>query len=393
MQYIFLSLIFNKEHENDYFNELKKLPMSVQNFQSNLLDGFFENGLQDFCVLNTLPFPSFPKYKHFVVADEEFVLSGCKCKTLKYSNIPLLKERTKTIAVYKSLKALAKEEDVAIIVYSLYIPYLRACLKFKNERKNAHLHVIIPDLPYPYAPVSKSRWVNFRNKYIEKKSIPLAKRFDSFTFLTDGMAPIFADNNKRFCIVEGVYKHNEIFQRRTSSKKVFLYSGTLRVWSGILDFIIAFSSIHDKDIELWIFGAGEVEDQVKKAALKDHRIKYYGYIKHDELEEKMRSASFLINPRRNSGEYVKYSFPSKTIEYLSTGIPVIMFKLAGIPGEYDDFVNYFHEDIKESIRSILDTDYNLLLDKAKRGKEFVVKFKNPQAQAKKIINTIGGRND
>ena len=45
-----------------------------------------------------------------------------------------------------------------------------------------------------------------------------------------------------------------------------------------------------------------------------------------------------MNPRSADAEYTKYSFPSKTIEYLATGVPVVMNRLPGIPEEYEYFV-------------------------------------------------------
>ena len=38
-----------------------------------------------------------------------------------------------------------------------------------------------------------------------------------------------------------------------------------------------------------------------------------------------------VNPRQNNEEFTKYSFPSKTMEYLASGVPVVAYKLDGIP--------------------------------------------------------------
>lgn len=60
-----------------------------------------------------------------------------------------------------------------------------------------------------------------------------------------------------------------------------------------------------------------------------------------------------MNPRQNNEEFTKYSFPSKTMEYLSSGIPVVAYKLDGIPDEYDQYIQYVADDSIESLKKKL----------------------------------------
>ena len=46
----------------------------------------------------------------------------------------------------------------------------------------------------------------------------------------------------------------------------------------------------------------------------------------------------LVNPRPDNEEYTRYSFPSKNIEYLLTGKPVVAYLLSGMPEVYQDFM-------------------------------------------------------
>ena len=69
-----------------------------------------------------------------------------------------------------------------------------------------------------------------------------------------------------------------------------------------------------------------------------------------------------------------------------------MYKLAGIPNEYDIYLNYIPEytpeSMKDSILNILYGDYDMYLTKAARGREFVLKTKNSKAQAKRILDFL-----
>ena len=75
----------------------------------------------------------------------------------------------------------------------------------------------------------------------------------------------------------------------------------------------------------------------------------------------------MINPRSTLDDFTKYSFPSKTIEYMYSGTPLLTTRLKGIPNEYFDFVfsaeNNTEEFFDAAIREAL-----LLSDKELREK-------------------------
>lgn len=66
-------------------------------------------------------------------------------------------------------------------------------------------------------------------------------------------------------------------------------------------------------------------------ATKDRRIQYLGSIPHDEILQLQRTASLLVNPRTPEGIYTKYSFPSKTMEYLASGTPTLYMNCQEFP--------------------------------------------------------------
>lgn len=47
-----------------------------------------------------------------------------------------------------------------------------------------------------------------------------------------------------------------------------------------------------------------------------------------------KKATLLINPRPSNEEFTKYSFPSKNLEYMASGTPLLATDLPGIPAEY-----------------------------------------------------------
>ena len=51
-----------------------------------------------------------------------------------------------------------------------------------------------------------------------------------------------------------------------------------------------------------------------------------------------REIDELVVNGTDEGEYTKYSFPSKTMEYLLSGSKVVMYRLAGIGEEYYQYI-------------------------------------------------------
>lgn len=98
-----------------------------------------------------------------------------------------------------------------------------------------------------------------------------------------------------------------------------------------MNLIDAFQQIKDPNYELRICGVGDSEDAIKAAAQKDERIHFWGKLPREQVLEWQSKATVLVNPRQNNEEFTKYSFPSKTMEYLSSGVPLVAYKLDGIP--------------------------------------------------------------
>jgi len=104
-----------------------------------------------------------------------------------------------------------------------------------------------------------------------------------------------------------------------------------------------------------------------------------------------KSSSILVNPRANNEEYTKYSFPSKIMEYMSSGTPVIAYKLDGIPDEYYKYlyqVEAGEDGLFVTLREILSKSDRELEDKGQLAKGFVLTKKNSEIQAAKIIKMI-----
>ena len=105
-------------------------------------------------------------------------------------------------------------------------------------------------------------------------------------------------------------------------------------------------------------------------------------------------ATLLVNPRSSQEKFVRYSFPSKTMEYMSTGTPVLMAKLPCLPPEYLPHLYLFQDEtpegIAQALRQTLALDDETLFQKGMQAREFVLKQRNNVIRAKKVLDMLEG---
>ena len=400
MKMIFLGTLFNI---NDELELLRKSTSGLQNqansFQWALINGFDTVLKKPIDILNVLPVGTYPKYY------SDFLLKSClwshshgaEDKELGSVNIPVLKQVTRSFFLNRELKKWIErnscEKDLHIVVYSSYLPFLSAV---KNLSSTVKITLIVTDIP-EYDDLTRSQNVlkrkmrEINNRLIHK----FLQRIDYFVILTEQMKKPLDINRRPYIVIEGVIdekaysNQEEMFENHN---KIVLYTGSLTYKLGIMNLIDSFSLIENDNYELWICGTGECEIEIKERVNQDDRIIYYGYVEKQRVYELQQKASVLVNTRTNEDEYTKFSFPSKTMEYMASGKPVIMYKLYGIPCEYDEFLYYFSENSPKHIaEKILEICEKSELERkvfGEKARAFVLEKKNSIVQAEKIINMI-----
>lgn len=402
MKIVFLSLLFEREKEDYYKKKTSGRMSNASNtFQYAILDGFYENDvLKNVRLINSLPVGVYRKqYSELFLKREDFLYNGEKIgETIPCINVHILKQFTRYKNAYSELVKFIsdnKNEKIFIITYNVYQPYLKACVKAVSKFANVSFCPIITDMPGEFGILPEKGW---RRKYLlwqSKKIFKLLSEAEKMVLLTEQMKDVLKiDNN--YLVMEGIYscmdhnnKDNTVIPH---DKKVILYTGSLNKVHGIFTLIDAFLELEKKhdDVELWICGGADAADEIKELTKVHSGIKFFGDVSRGESLKMQRSADVLVNPRPAKDEFVKYSFPSKTMEYLASGKPVVMYKLPGIPDEYDAYLNYVEQDsaqgMASTIEKILYGDYEKYLKLALDGKNFILNNKNSKVQTRRIID-------
>lgn len=392
-----MTLQYDIKNENYYMSLSKDgLQTAVNTYQTELVKGFATKDNVKSLVVNTIPMGSFPtKCKKLIFKKRKWTIDSISCREVGFLNLPILKQYTRYYNYINVIKKWAKQisGEKYIIVYSLYLPFEKVVSKIKKLFPTIKIILICADLPCEYGILPNNKFKAYFYIKYGKKTLNLASVFDGYILLTEQMKYPLKIKDKPYIITEAVVRQEKMVERVDKYKdKVILYAGTLNYKYGIKNLINAFRLTESKNYKLLICGVGEAADYIKKQQEKDSRIVYLGFQSQIKVLEMERKAHLLINPRQNDGEYVKYSFPSKTVEYMKSGTPVLMFKLEGIPKCYDDYLYYFDKsDINSMSRRIVEIcekSNDELADFGAKAKLFVETQKNGDIQANKIIEFL-----
>ena len=217
-----------------------------------------------------------------------------------------------------------------------------------------------------------------------------------YVFLTQAMNDRLNPNGKPYVILEG---HADIAMGQVSPSleekhkpRVCLYAGGVSRDYGLAELVEGFRLANLPDTQLHIYGPGDYVPELEQIARQDSRIVYGGMLLSSQVVQREREATLLVNPRPTGEEFVKYSFPSKTMEYMASGTPVLTTDLPGMPPEYHDYVyRIFREDapgIAQALTQVLCHSDQELLEKGQAARDFVLREKNNVTQAKKILDLL-----
>lgn len=317
MKVLFLGSFVPKEYEYRF----PTISAAANQYQNNLI-----KALKKKCEVVSLSYVTSPKV--LPTEEEELVCEkqGCKLFLSKRDGVKAC------INFRKELKKRLAWADCVICYNWNYawfrVPSLAAQKKVKSM-------LILADYT---PPIEENR--------IDKKffSFLSARDFLKFSFaitLSEGSKKYFK-NEQNVLTVNGCVDF-DLFEKidKPSNKGVcnILYTGYLGRVTGVDNLLQAFQKCKNKEARLILCGQGEELDSlIKEATDNDKRIIFGGYVSKEKYIEFLGNADILINPRNMNFKQNQNNFPSKVLEYLAAGRPIISTKFCGFKEfEYNMF--------------------------------------------------------
>lgn len=390
----FLAGIFpRRQHRYIIENSIGIIQNAADSFQKNIISGLSQQKDLSAVVVN-LPFisawpSSFRKAWFPAIADTE---SEVPIEGRSFANASLIRYFGRLTSAFFGLRSAQAARADTILVYSAHVPFMIAAVFAGRLFGRKQLAIIVLDLPeYMGAMGMAHKLFGGINQWLFYRLIRL---FDKFVVLTAAMTSRLGVDPANAVVVEGIATLDDRCSPPASAPDIhsFLYTGTLALRYGIKELVDGFRMMAHANAALWVCGAGEGADYVASIAAEDPRIQFFGQIERSKALELQARASFLINPRSGDDEFVHFSFPSKVMEYLSSGRPVIMYSLPGIPKEYDGHYLPIKKPGAAGIAAAMTeamtmtTEERVALGTA--AERFVREAKGPSEQARRIVELL-----
>lgn len=399
MKILFICGYFEKKTEKEVLDNAKKTVQFSSNiFQMKLIKGFSKYN-DSFEVLSAPFIGSYPnesRIKKFNGFSED-----CLYNYVSFVNLWGIRNISRSISLKRRINDFVeiKDDKKIIIVYSVHTPFLEAAVYAKKKDPSIKIFLIVPDLPQYMNLNANITFLYKVGKYFDIRRFNKLNRYvDAYMLLTEQMKQKLCIGEKPYIVIEGIIDEEDLIPDKKvehceSEKdlKYIVYTGKMNEKFGVKDLVNAFMMIKNKDCRLILCGSGDCDEYIKSSSSIDSRIQPLGQLSSEESHELQKKADILINPRPNDGEFVKYSFPSKNIEYLLTGKPVVAYLLDGMPRVYADFIYCIREEknhVNAIYRILSDVISHANYDKKEKFYSYAHQKLSAPIIADRIIDTV-----
>jgi len=342
---------------------------AANRWQLGLINGLRQHGVNLY-LIGHLPEPYWPRGRLRIKSADARGAPGIQQQLVDYWNLPLLRK------------------------HSLSSSYCKLLGKLENQLSNTR---VVVTYNADSAAVAGANYV--RERYyipwvciVADGEAPL--NADGYVFLSWGYYEACAGPKPKLHLDGGV---SEIrFSSKASQtesppgRQVVMYTGALTRHQGIKFLVQSFRKIKNPNVELWICGKG-TESTVERLSAIDNRIKLLGFLSERELDHFCQQADFFVNPRPSNERCNKKNFPSKLLQYMAYGKPVITTWTDGLSPEYRTLLIVLEQETEEclaaTIQEALKWDMVQWSLRADRVESFV-KSHTWFAQSKKLIEWI-----
>lgn len=381
---LYVSSVCSDNEYRDLYKDSKYFPAQQgQKFNKLMAEGFVQNG-HNVDVLSSRPIIGMKKQRYVGKTDTE---NGVKYNYLEFLNYRFIRNFSLKLSAKRFAKKWCKENPNGIMFFDVLTPSYASTVIKICKKNNIKVIGIVTDLPKD---IRKNKYNIIENFYV-KQYLKNIGRCDKYVFLSEQMKEKIDTSKKDYVVIEGLCDSKINYDEGSGVKEnTILYTGSIHKRYGIKLLVDAFIMANIADWKLKICGIGDMEEELKN--ISHENIVYLGSISNQEACELQKKAKLLINPRPTQEDFVKYSFPSKNIEYMTSGTPVLTTVIPSMPKDYYDYVfllenetvGGFCKDLKE----IIQKSDSELEQMGLRAKKFILEKKNNKVQTKKILDFI-----
>ncbi len=389
---LYVSTLSSRRLLKDIYEKDGKSPFAIQKFSRLIATGFVKNGIKTTALSNPVT-----SNKNLLAHVPNEVEDGIDYVYIPFLAIPIIKHIIVTAYAffYVFLWGMKNRRNKVIVCDVIKISVCMGAL-FASKIIGIESLGVVTDMPGLMVGTDALKKCSLKTRFITWVNKSYISHFSSYVFLTEQMNNSINTRHRPYIIMEGLVDANiaDAMSEKVekASPRTLIYAGGLYARYGLKTLCEAFTQLPHQDVCLMLYGEGAFVKELEDYCKRDKRIRYMGIRPNEEVVREELRATLLINPRPTTEEFTKYSFPSKNMEYMVSGTPLLTTKLPGMPIEYHSYVYLFEDEsvegYAETISHLLALPAKELESKGENGKAFVLKKKNNIKQSKRILNLV-----
>lgn len=399
MKILYISALSSEKLINQIFEKTGTNPgFAVQKFSRLLAKGLVANNI------NVTAFSTPPITRNFsskflfcLGRDEEDKVSY---KYIPFINLPILKHLCVMFYsfFYVLFWGLSNRREKAIVCDVLNVSACMGALLATKFNRIQSVGVVT-DIYNQMVSNEKSKFAAFIDYCANSVHDIYIKNFNKYILLTEAMTNLVNPKNRPYIVMEALcdssLSKESFIPSEKANPRTVIYAGGLFEKYGLKMLVDGFIKANVENATLLLYGDGSYVEELKEVCKSHSNVVYKGIAPNEEVVEQELKATLLVNPRFSSEELTKYSFPSKNMEFMASGTPLLTTKLPGMPKEYYPFVFLFEQETVEgyanAIAKVLSHSEQELIEFGLKGREFVLKTKNNIQQGKRMCDFIGAK--
>lgn len=222
------------------------------------------------------------------------------------------------------------------------------------------------------------------------RGMRLTRRLDGYIFFQEAAARRVSVKQKPYLVIKPGVRQTESLYIAGKPTFTVTYCGTFSRLNGTDALLDSLRYLRDKHIEIRVCGYGPLQGAVKQAAEEYPFFHYDGMLNDQELTALYEKSDLLLNLRRLDDEAMDYAFPSKTFEYVSTGVPMLTTAVLKDPSflEYAYILDRVNgEQVARQIQAAYDDRLNGA-ERASRLKQYIEKEYSFEAIAARVYEFL-----
>lgn len=257
-----------------------------------------------------------------------------------YANAPLVRTRSLSLGYARRVvDAVRSIGPVALVTYNVG-PWIAAAAVAAGRHGVPWIPIVLD-----YEDPARDGWASFRAATTGAAGVAFVSHW----------AFEHAPSPRRFLLPPAIVPRRPAAVMPAAAQRTILYAGARSRAGGVDRLIAAMPLLRTPGVRLVMTGQGRGYDRdIARMTAESARVEDLGMVTQGELERLALSADVLVNPRPLGSDDSCMNFPSKVLDYLSYGRPIVSTRAPGLGPVFDDLLVFSEGDKPQHLANAID---------------------------------------